>query len=279
MAIGSIGLLHPGEMGAAVGGELVRAGHRVIWASRGRRPPSRTRAEAAGLVDVETIDALVQASDAQLFRCARRMRPWMWPKGSRRSGASTLTPTPSRPLPRAQVADIVEHAGGEYVDGCVIGSPPTRDRATRLYLAGKGGPTVLDFFAGTSVQAAVVASDPVAASVLKMSYAAWSKGSAALLLAVRALAAAEGVLEPLLAAWQASELDLAPQPAGGRVGGQKGLALGRGDGRSGGYVPLGGTTRWLPPRRRRDVRPGLRRGRGASRRHPTAAVYRRLLGR
>jgi hypothetical protein len=41
-----------------------------------------------------------------------------------------------------------------------------------------------------------------------MSYAAWSKGSAALLLAVRALAAAEGVLEPLLAAWQASELDL-----------------------------------------------------------------------
>jgi 3-hydroxyisobutyrate dehydrogenase-like beta-hydroxyacid dehydrogenase len=210
MAIGSIGLLHPGEMGAAVGGELASAGHRVFWASRGRRPPSRHRAEAAGLVDVETIDALVQASDVIISLCpphaALDVAKGVSPFRGIYLDANAISPATAR-----QVADIVEHAGGEYVDGCVIGSPPTRDRATRLYLAGKGGPTVLDFFAGTSVQAAVVSSDPVAASALKMSYAAWSKGSAALLLAVRALAAAEGVLEPLLAAWQASELDLGPR--------------------------------------------------------------------
>jgi hypothetical protein len=41
-----------------------------------------------------------------------------------------------------------------------------------------------------------------------MAYAAWTKGSQALLMAVRALAAAEGVDEPLLAEWSRSQPDL-----------------------------------------------------------------------
>ena len=38
----TIGLLHPGEMGAAVGECLVGAGHRVLWVPAGAaRPPRR----------------------------------------------------------------------------------------------------------------------------------------------------------------------------------------------------------------------------------------------
>jgi hypothetical protein len=41
-----------------------------------------------------------------------------------------------------------------------------------------------------------------------MTYAAWTKGTAALLLAIRAVAEAEGVAEPLLAEWRLSLPDL-----------------------------------------------------------------------
>ena len=42
-----IGLLHPGEMGAAVGGCLVSVGHTVLWDPDGRSRAS-TGAEGAG---------------------------------------------------------------------------------------------------------------------------------------------------------------------------------------------------------------------------------------
>jgi Domain of unknown function (DUF1932) len=49
---------------------------------------------------------------------------------------------------------------------------------------------------------------------VKMAYASWTKGSAALLLAARALARAEGVEEALLAEWGISQPGLAERSAG-----------------------------------------------------------------
>ena len=43
--------------------------------------------------------------------------------------------------------------------------------------------------------------DPVSASALKMTYAAWTKGTAALLLAIEATAEANGVAAALHAEW------------------------------------------------------------------------------
>ena len=40
-----VGLLHPGEMGSAVGATLVASGARVLWASAGRGAQSRERAQ------------------------------------------------------------------------------------------------------------------------------------------------------------------------------------------------------------------------------------------
>ena len=51
----TIGMLHPGAMGAALGAALVGNGHEVVWASAGRSDATRARAEAAGLVDVGTL--------------------------------------------------------------------------------------------------------------------------------------------------------------------------------------------------------------------------------
>jgi 3-hydroxyisobutyrate dehydrogenase-like beta-hydroxyacid dehydrogenase len=102
------------------------------------------------------------------------------------------------------IATLVEAAGATFVDGGIIGPPPERAGTTRLYLAGRAAPRVAAAFAGSSLEAIVLDGPPGAASALKMAYAAWTKGSAALLMAVRALATAEGVDDALVREWARS---------------------------------------------------------------------------
>ena len=85
-----------------------------------------------------------------------------------------------------------------------------RPRGTsRLYLSGDGAAEVAALFAGTSLEPAVVDGDVGAASALKMAYAAWTKGTAALLLAADETARAEGVEAALHAEWTRSQPELA----------------------------------------------------------------------
>ena len=72
---------------------------------------------------------------------------------------------------------------------------------------------VADLFARSLVEPVVVSDAPGAASALKLAYAAWTKGTAALLLASRAYARAEGVEEALLEQWRASQPHLPEQSA------------------------------------------------------------------
>jgi len=57
----TVGLLHPGEMGAVVGECLRAGGARVVWPSAGRSQASRQRATAADLEDLGTLAAVVAA--------------------------------------------------------------------------------------------------------------------------------------------------------------------------------------------------------------------------
>jgi hypothetical protein len=118
--------------------------------------------------------------------------------------ANAISPATAR-----TVAGIVAAGGGRYVDGGIIGLPPGQAGGTRLYLSGAGASEILELFAGTGVDARVVDGGPGAASAVKMAYAAWTKGTAALLLAARALAEAEGAADALLAEWALSQPDLA----------------------------------------------------------------------
>jgi 3-hydroxyisobutyrate dehydrogenase-like beta-hydroxyacid dehydrogenase len=98
----------------------------------------------------------------------------------------------------------VQAAGARYVDGAIIGPPPDGSNAPRLYLSGADAPAVAALFAGGALQAAVLDGEPTAASALKMAYAGWTKGSAALLLTMRAAARAHGVEDALVREWEHS---------------------------------------------------------------------------
>jgi predicted dinucleotide-binding enzyme len=58
----TVGLLHPGEMGAAVGGCLVTAGHTVLWDPSGRSRASTGRALAAELTGTGFADLIARSS-------------------------------------------------------------------------------------------------------------------------------------------------------------------------------------------------------------------------
>jgi 3-hydroxyisobutyrate dehydrogenase-like beta-hydroxyacid dehydrogenase len=213
MSARTVGLLHPGEMGGVLGKILQTSGFRVLWASEGRSRASQVRAEAAGLVDVRTLAALVEQSDTILSVCpphaaldlARRV------VAQRFSGvyldANAISPRTARTVGR-----LLEGTGARLVDGSIIGPPPTTRGTTRLYLSGPAAPEVAALFTVGPLEAIVLDGPPGAASALKVAYAAYTKGMTALLLSIRALAVKEGVEDVLLQEWKRSQPELAARP-------------------------------------------------------------------
>jgi 3-hydroxyisobutyrate dehydrogenase-like beta-hydroxyacid dehydrogenase len=219
----AIGLLHPGEMGAAVGQCLTAAGHEVLWLAAGRSPASAARAEAAGLTAAASLADLAGRSEMIVSVCpphgaldvARAVAGTGF--GGVYVDANAVAPGTAR-----EAAEIVRDAS--FVDGGIIGTPPVAPGFIRLYLSGARAAEVEGLFEGTPVRTIVVDHSGVGpgaeqdgiglASAVKMAYAAWTKGSAALLLTVRALARAEGVEDVLLAEWAGSQPGLGKRSDG-----------------------------------------------------------------
>jgi 3-hydroxyisobutyrate dehydrogenase-like beta-hydroxyacid dehydrogenase len=210
----TIGLLHPGEMGAAVGGCLVSVGHEVLWDPAGRSRASTGRALAAGLTGV-TFDALVTQSSVILSICPPHAALDVAGQVAGAGYAGIYVDANAISVATAgQVSGIVTAAGATYVDGGIIGMPPEVAGHTRLYLAGPRASEVRVLFGRSALDARIADGPLYAASAVKMAYAAWTKGSSALLLAARALARAEGVERTLLAEWALSQPALAARSEG-----------------------------------------------------------------
>jgi 3-hydroxyisobutyrate dehydrogenase-like beta-hydroxyacid dehydrogenase len=190
-------------MGAAVGAALRDGGTRVLWASAGRSEETVSRAAAAGLEDAGSVEALARSCDLIVSVCpphaALEVARSVGDFGGTYLDANAISPASAR----AVAATVTR-----YVDGGIVGPPPLQAGSTRLYLSGPEAPLVAELFAGTTVDARVVSDEIGAASAVKMAYAAWTKGTAALLLAVRSLARAEGVEPTLLEEWELSLPDL-----------------------------------------------------------------------
>jgi 3-hydroxyisobutyrate dehydrogenase-like beta-hydroxyacid dehydrogenase len=198
----AIGVLHPGAMGAALGAALVANDHEVLWVSAGRSDATRARAEAAGLVDVGSMDALAARSDVVISICPPEHAAAVAADVRDAGFAGVFVDANAiSPETAARIAPSV--------DGGVIGGPPRVAGTTRLYLSGPGAADVGALFAGSVLDAPVLDDQIGTASALKMSYAAYTKGVSALLLALRETARSNGVDQYLLDEWAISQPDLA----------------------------------------------------------------------
>lgn len=168
-----VGLLHPGEMGSAVGGALRANGHDVVWTSEGRSPATRARAVAFRDVSWnELLQSDVLLSIVPPHAALNVARAAQGFEGIY-IDANAISPM------RAQEIAAIQP---RFVDGAIIGGPDD----PQLYLTKAVFPN------------ARVVNDP---SALKMCYAAWSKGSAAMLLSIEHVAREFGVWESLAAEW------------------------------------------------------------------------------
>lgn len=195
-----VGLLHPGEMGAAVGSMLVEHGHVVLWDARGRSEQTARRAALAGLTAVEDF----RDADVILSVCP----PHAALEVARSLPSTAALVIDANAVSPATAQSIGELLGDRWVDGGIVGPPPHRDGTTRLYLSGPRATEASRLFEETRLEPVVLSGSPVGASSLKMAYAAWTKGSAALLLAALGSAQANGVEAALRAEWSRSIPDL-----------------------------------------------------------------------
>jgi 3-hydroxyisobutyrate dehydrogenase-like beta-hydroxyacid dehydrogenase len=205
----TIAILHPGEMGAAIGAGLIERGHRVVWASAGRSAATRRRARNCGLEDVETLARAAQSAGIVFSVCpphaamdlARAVAGCGF--GGIYVDANAVSAETTR-----EVGRVVEAAGVSYVDAGIIGPPPIPGASVRLYVCGSRAGEIAPLFEGCIMQVIALEGSIGAASALKVCYAAWNKGATALLAGIRALAAQEGVDAALLAEWKISLPDI-----------------------------------------------------------------------
>jgi 3-hydroxyisobutyrate dehydrogenase-like beta-hydroxyacid dehydrogenase len=204
--------LHPGEMGAALA--HTSAGT-CIWAGHDRSPATRVRAEAAGMTDVGSLDAVVARADTIMSICPPDQATAVADQVAARGyegvyvDANAISPATAR---------AIGQRFERFVDGGVVGPPPRTRGTTRLYLSGSEASRVAPLWNGSDLDVRVIEGGPGAASALKMCFAGWTKGTSALLLAVNALAVAEGVDEALSAEWAISIPDLPARAAATALG-------------------------------------------------------------
>jgi len=203
MTTKNIGLLHPGEMGAAVAVTLKNGGHEVWWASGGRGAATRRRAESAGLQDAGTIAELCGQCEVLVSVCppefAEALAQETASLGFRGLYVDANAISPKR---AAMIARIMEDSGIHFVDASIIGLPPRKRGESWIYFSGRHAEEAAAHFSAGPLEAEVLAGDIGKASALKMAFAAHTKGIAALRAAVLGAASELGVLRDLERHWE-----------------------------------------------------------------------------
>jgi 3-hydroxyisobutyrate dehydrogenase-like beta-hydroxyacid dehydrogenase len=202
-----VGLLSPGEMGAAIGATLRRHGVDVVTCLEGRSDLTRTRAEEAGLREVSTLNDLVRESTLVLSVLVPSEA-----LDAAGAVAAAIQATRARPVvadcnavsPRTveHMASVITAAGGWFIDAGIIGGPPREGAAgPRIYCSGPDCAPLLAL-REYSLDVRAIGDTLGRASGLKMVYAASTKGTTALwtelLVAARAMGLADALAEELV---------------------------------------------------------------------------------
>ena len=143
-----VGLLHPGEMGSAVGARCRTRGHEVLWASEGRSDATRERARAASATSGTARRARRRGRGDPLDLPAARVRVDVAARLRGLRTASTSTRTRSR---RMRAAGGRARLHPRFVDGGIVGGPPARARQRRSTSRATRRRRVAALFAGSSL--------------------------------------------------------------------------------------------------------------------------------
>lgn len=209
MAPKAVGLLSPGDMGHVVGQVLRENGMRVVTCLEGRSERTRKLAEQAGIEDTPAYAQLVREADmllsimvpARVEEAAAKVARALEETGEALVyvDCNAVAPATAR-----RVCARIEAAGSRMVDVGIIGGPPRRPGMTRFYASGAHAGEFAELGAfGLDVRR--VGDQVGQASGFKMTYAALTKGTAALATELLLAAHRLGLYEALTAEFQMSQ--------------------------------------------------------------------------
>ncbi len=197
-----IGILHPGEMGVSIAASAIKSGHEVYWISQGRSEKTRLRAEQHRLIELPSIEQLCQACEIILSVCpphaAEEVASSVLEAGFKGLYLDANAIAPQR---ATELGERMDEAGIRFVDGGIIGGPAWKPNETWLYLSGEHAPEIAACFSNGPLETKIIGSGTGKASALKMCYAAYSKGTTALLAAIVAAAESLDVRQELYTHW------------------------------------------------------------------------------
>jgi 3-hydroxyisobutyrate dehydrogenase-like beta-hydroxyacid dehydrogenase len=208
----NIGILHPGEMGISIAASAMNSGHAVYWASEKRSDRTRLRAEKYGLLELDSMAALCQNCEIIFCICpphaAEEVANSVIGHGFNGYYLDANAIAPQR---ATSMNEGMEANGIHFIDGGIIGGPAGKPKETWLYLSGKYANVIADCFTKGPLETKIIGDEIGKASALKMCYAAYSKGTTALLAAILATAESLGVRKELYAQWDMDDSNFSEQ--------------------------------------------------------------------
>jgi 3-hydroxyisobutyrate dehydrogenase-like beta-hydroxyacid dehydrogenase len=209
---GKIGILHPGQMGSSIAGSIKNSGYDVYWTSVGRSSETRKRAESLNLIEITTLKELCYTCSVLISVCpphaAEELAEGVLELGFNGLYLDANAISPQRVL---RMGKKMMAGGVTFVDGGIIGGPAWNPGTTWLYLSGESANTVASFFSAGPLGVEVIGSEIGKASALKMCFAAYTKGSTALLCGLLAASERLGVRADLERQWSRGGSDFADQ--------------------------------------------------------------------
>lgn len=195
----TVGILHPGSMGAAVAACAATNAAAVLWCEDGRSTASVERAARFGLTPVATLAALLDRSDIVISLCPPAAAEDLARAVSGRFVGVYVEANAISPARTQRIAALLT-PGATVVDGGVVGSPPVGGKTPTLYVSGPADATarIEALFAGTAVRAAVLGVELGKASALKLAYASFQKTSRVLVALAVGMAREHGVDQELI---------------------------------------------------------------------------------
>ncbi|MDH3666112.1 MAG: DUF1932 domain-containing protein [Paracoccaceae bacterium] len=205
----TVAILMPGDMGHGVGRALREHGHEVITCLAGRSARTRGLAKAAGMRDLDSLEAVVGEADLILS-----ILPPDAALAQASQVATTMTAAGARPIyvdcnavsPMTvrKIGEVIAGAGAPFIDCGIIGLAPGKGPATRFHVSGPDtGP--MEALHGKGISVLPMGTEIGRASALKMVYAGLTKGTMTLHTAMLLAAHQLGIYEEAVAEYADSQ--------------------------------------------------------------------------
>ncbi|MDE0975908.1 MAG: DUF1932 domain-containing protein [Arenicellales bacterium] len=201
MTLNKVAILSPGAMGHAVGRVLAEHGVDIMTCLAGRSERTHRLASAAGFTEMPTLEDLVCEADlvlsilvpvdAEAIAC--QLAGALKATGAQPYIADCNAISPMR---SAKIETIIQSAGGRFIDASIIGPPPGQGAPPRFYVSGIHAEVMLPLD-GKGIVVKSLGETIGRASGIKMCYAALTKGTSTLQVALLTAAESMGLTEEL----------------------------------------------------------------------------------